>query len=474
MSLAELFTYKISIITANYNRFNSIKNLYESIKKQTYKNWEWIICDDYSDLKYYHKVKELVLNDKRVKLIRNQKNKKQEYSRNKAIKLATGDIITNIDSDDDIPINRLEIINDCFEREKECDILYGGWTLVRGDKKTYFSPNPYNPKDFFIENRINNNATAWKRSCNLFYDEDYPNGCGDYSMWMCAIARGLRFMTADVNLVFWKNNPGCMSIDKKYELEKEASRVRYFWSKPRISVIMPTYNRTKYLKEAIKCVVNQTFKNWELLVVDDGSDINNDINPVKAIVDEFKDARIKYFRKENGGLSSALNYGLDRAGGDYIALLDDDDIWFTFHLDMLYKVITKRKEVGVVYGQTTVGEVIGNKINVMRDVLCGSFNNDVNKLLFANRLTTCSVLIDKSILYKNGLYFDETLKTHMDWDMWIRLTKYTKFLFLDIRSSIYRIHNQNMLAQNNNHIVGTALLSSKEDMGTVQMKHLKF
>ena len=494
---------KITIVTATYNRTKEIENLYNSIKKQTHKNWEWIIVDDYSDIKNYHFVKSITLRDPRVKLLRNFNNRKQEYSRNKAIKLATGDIITNIDSDDDIPINRLEIINDAFTREKECDVLYGGWTLVRGDKQTYFSPNPYNPEDFFMANRINNNAAAWKRSCNLFYDEDYPYGCGDYSLWMCAIARGLRFMTADINLVFWKNNPGCHSIDKHTEMEHEAIEVRKFWSKPKISIIMPTYNRTTYLKDAIKSVTRQTFENWELLVVDDGSKLSRkaeypkdydpvidepprlvkEYNEVKEIVDEFKDARIKYFRKENGGLSSALNFGLDRCNGDYIALLDDDDLWMCYHLEMLYKTIigsNKKldpgdKPIGVIYGQTSVGKIRadGNTIEVHRDCLCKPFKKRQD-LLWMNHLTTCSVLFDKKIVYQKGLYFDESLDTHMDWDFWIRLSKDVEFLFLGIKSSIYRMHDNNMLAHSDNQVVGVTKVSSWEDMGKVQMKHIKF
>ena len=475
---------KISIVTANFNRAESIKVLYNSIKKQTHKDWEWIIVDDHSNLKYFYKIKELVINDKRVRLLRNNKNSKQAYSRNKAIKVASGDIITNIDSDDDIPMNRLEIINDAFTREKECDVLYGGWTLVKGDKKTYYSPNPYDPKDFFKANRINNNAAAWKRSCNLFYDEGYPGGCDDYSMWMCAIAKGLRFMTADINLVFWKNEPGCQSIDKKFELEKEASRVRHFWSKPRISIIMPTYNRTTFLKQAIQYVVNQTFYNWELLVVDDGSNSFYQEN-VKKIIQGFKDDRIKYFRKEeNGGLSSALNHGLDRAKGDYIAFLDDDDIWMCYHLEMLYKIIIKfnkrpnkkEKQVGAIYGQTSVGIIRedGDTIEVLRDTICKPFTK-INRLLESNHLTTCSILINKKIIYQHGLYFDETLKTHMDWDFWIRFYHYADLLFLPIRSSIYRMHDNNLLAHpDNNHIVGVTKISSWEDMGKIQMKHIIF
>jgi len=472
----------ISIVTATYNRFESLKILYESIKAQTYKDWEWVIVDDHSNIITYRKLKELFINDSRVRLFRNATNEKQAYTRNKAIKLAKGDIITNIDSDDDIPIKRLEIINESFTREPDCDILYGGWTLIKGPKDhgTYFPPNPYKHEDFLNANRINNNTTAWKSSCNLFYDEDYPDGADDYSMWLCASTRGLKFMTADVNMVFWKQYEGCKGFDGAAKMNQEAARVKTFWSKPMISIIMPTYNRTKYLKQAIESVMRQTFTNWELLVVDDGSE-GQIADEIIDIVNSFNDNRIRIFHKHNGGLSSALNFGLDRSEGDYIALLDDDDKWLCYHLNMLYKAIhglnkenENEKRIGVVYGQTTVGKIRqdGDTIEVHIDNICRPFK-DRSEFLQMNYLTTCSVLFEKKVVYDNGLYFDETFPTHMDWDFWLRLNQYVKFAYFPVRSSVYRIHKDNMMAHGKQKIIGVSKLSIWEDIGRVQMKHIK-
>ena len=469
----------ITIITANFNRLKSIKVLYESIKNQTETDWEWIIVDDHSDIIIFRKLKGLFLNDKRVKLLRNASNKKQAYSRNRAIKLAKGEIITNIDSDDDIPPNRLEIIKEAFEREPTCDILYGGWTLVKAElDDIYFPPNPYDHEDFLKANRINNNTASWKKSCNLFYDEDYP--CADdYSMWLCASTRGLKFMTADINMVFWKQEQGCLGFDNPTKMNNEAKAIKAFWSKPMISIIMPTYNRTKYLKQAIESVMKQTFVNWELLVVDDGSQ-GQIADEIIDIVNSFKDNRIRIMHKSNGGLSSALNFGLDRSNGDYIALLDDDDVWLEYHLEMLYKSIhglnirNEGRRVGAVYGKTSVGHILkdGNTIEVHIDNICKPIK-DISFFLQRNYLTTCSVLFEKKVVYDNGLYFDETLPTHMDWDFWIKLNQYVKFAYLPIRSSVYRIHKDNMIQHGEEKIVGISKLSIWEDMGRVQMKHIK-
>lgn len=90
--------------------------------------------------------------------------------------------------------------------------------------------------------------------------------------------------------------------------------------KPLVSVVTPTYNRAHTLGKAIRSVLNQTYENWEMIIVDDGS-----TDDTKKLVQSFTDARIRYFVKENGGPSQARNYGLTHASGDWIMYLDSDD-----------------------------------------------------------------------------------------------------------------------------------------------------
>lgn len=103
-----------------------------------------------------------------------------------------------------------------------------------------------------------------------------------------------------------------------------------------ISVIVPVYGVEKYLDRCVESVLNQTYKNFELLLVDDGS-----LDNCPRMCDEWakKDERIKVFHKSNGGLSSARNYGLDRAKGDYIAFVDSDDFVHPDYLNLLYSAI---------------------------------------------------------------------------------------------------------------------------------------
>lgn len=107
-----------------------------------------------------------------------------------------------------------------------------------------------------------------------------------------------------------------------------------------ISVIIPVYKVEKYLRNCLECVINQTYKNLEILLIDDGSPDN-----CGKICDEYaeKDERVKVVHKENGGVSSARNVGKKLAKGDFLMFLDSDD---EFHLDMLEKLYNKQKETG--------------------------------------------------------------------------------------------------------------------------------
>jgi glycosyltransferase involved in cell wall biosynthesis len=99
---------------------------------------------------------------------------------------------------------------------------------------------------------------------------------------------------------------------------------------PKVSVIIPTYNRANLLPRAIKSVLNQTFQDFELIVVDDGSTDNT-----RKVVEEFQkgDSRVKYFYKENGGPGSARNFGLKNAKGNFVIFLDSDDMFLPYILE---------------------------------------------------------------------------------------------------------------------------------------------
>ena len=104
------------------------------------------------------------------------------------------------------------------------------------------------------------------------------------------------------------------------------------------SIIIPTYNRANLIGKAIDSVLAQTYHNWELIIIDDGSTDNT-----RDVVRSYNDNRIKYFYQENRGRSAARNYGIDISKGDYISFLDDDDYYLENFLEEFFHIISEKK-----------------------------------------------------------------------------------------------------------------------------------
>jgi len=204
---------------------------------------------------------------------------------------------------------------------------------------------------------------------------------------------------------------------------------------PKVSVIIPTYNRASYLYSAIKSVLNQTFEDFEIIVVDDASTDNT-----KQTIDKFDDRRIYYIRhKENKGGSAARNTGIKRSKGKFIAFLDDDDMWMPSKLEKQLDLINKSLEIGVVYSGVWIingsGKIRGSKPPFLR-------GNIFPDMLKKNYVGSCStVLIRKECLSGIGL-FDEDLSAGQDFDLWIRLAKHYQFDYVNEPLVLYRVHKK--------------------------------
>ena len=196
---------------------------------------------------------------------------------------------------------------------------------------------------------------------------------------------------------------------------------------PTVSVIIPTYNRAHLISRAIKSVLNQTYQDFEVIVVDDGSTDNTE-----EVIKEFqkKDERIKYVRHEkNKGGSAARNTGIKAARGAYIAFLDSDDEWLPEKLKKQMKFFKNASpEGGVVYtgfiykdelgGGTSKQHIPKKRGWIFEDILA---ENCVG--------TTSTVIIKRKCFEKAGL-FDENLPSCQDWDMWLKLARHYKFHFI--------------------------------------------
>ena len=190
---------------------------------------------------------------------------------------------------------------------------------------------------------------------------------------------------------------------------------------PKVSVIIPTYNRGYIVREAIDSVLSQTVRDIELLVVDDGSTDNT-----RQIVEEVNDARVKYFYKENGGVSSARNAGISYAEGTYVAFLDSDDLWPKEFLEVTSSVLDSDDSYGLAYTATVQKYKDGReKVDNIEHCVSGWVTKD---LFEHSTIWPMAVLIHKSIL--DGFWFDEYLKVCDDNDAFLRLSTKARFIFV--------------------------------------------
>jgi GT2 family glycosyltransferase len=182
---------------------------------------------------------------------------------------------------------------------------------------------------------------------------------------------------------------------------------------PFFSVIIPSYNRYNPLKSAVESVLSQTYNDFELIVVDDGS---TDETP--RIEDEYKSA-VKYIRQENSGVSKARNTGIMQTNSPYIAFLDSDDLWLPDKLEEHHSFIIKNPEV-FIHQTDEIWIRKGRRVNPKKRHIQKSGD------IFKESLELClispsAVVLNKKLLDKHGL-FDEKLPVCEDYDLWLRIT----------------------------------------------------
>ncbi|MFY0651991.1 MAG: glycosyltransferase [Cyclobacteriaceae bacterium] len=203
---------------------------------------------------------------------------------------------------------------------------------------------------------------------------------------------------------------------------------------PTISVIIPTYNRAHLIKETIKSVLRQTFSDYELIVVDDGSTDNTE-----KLISNYPD--IRYIKISNSGQSIASNIGIHASESEYIALLDSDDLWDDHFLSTSYTVLKENKSYDFSYcnySYFTSDGLISEKYLPKNKQLSGRFFLEVLKGTF---ICTGSYLIKKEHITKIGL-FDETLTVASDFDIWLRISHEYTGIYIDQSLFKLRQHSQ--------------------------------
>jgi GT2 family glycosyltransferase len=246
--------------------------------------------------------------------------------------------------------------------------------------------------------------------------------------------------------------------------------------KPRVSIIVPTYNRADMLLRTLSSIIGQTYTDWEALVVDDGSTDHT----AELLQDSHVDRRIVYIRQPNGGVSAARNTGIRAATGQYIAFLDSDDLWKPWKLELQTAALEENADIGMVW---TDMEAIDGQDAIVRSNYLREFyssykwftnetlfsshraiarridglegrvvhvGNIFSAMLTGNLVHTSTVMLRRARLQQTG-FFDEAIRpSGEDYDFHLRTCRAGAVGFLDVVTTSYRIGNADQLTKPEN------------------------
>ena len=210
--------------------------------------------------------------------------------------------------------------------------------------------------------------------------------------------------------------------------------------KPLVSVIIPVYNRITFLHAAIDSVLAQSYQPLEIIVVDDGSscDVFKHLMQYHGL--------LTFIRKENGGLASARNFGSKRARGEFLAFLDDDDVFLPEKLDQQISILLGHPEAGLVYSDEYLLDETGRMSQVpMRAKWSPSLPSGyiAREFFMKSFIGVMTVMIRRSIFDELG-GFDESLLYNEDDDLWFRIMLKYPVICSDYVSGARRLHRTNM------------------------------
>jgi len=213
--------------------------------------------------------------------------------------------------------------------------------------------------------------------------------------------------------------------------------------KPVVSVIIPVYNGERFILSAVSSVLGQTYRNFELIIVDDGS-----IDDSERIVSGIQDKRISVYRKANGGPASARNYGIVRAVGNWVAILDQDDLWYP---DKLFRQmdLAKTGKYGLIFTDALLSNTSAAKGDLQREVKLSSLYSPHCGFIFRelwrqNFILSSSAMFPRKVFGSIGpLREDQACFGVDDYEYWLRIAQSKRVGFVDQVLVERRIHGGN-------------------------------
>lgn len=240
---------------------------------------------------------------------------------------------------------------------------------------------------------------------------------------------------------------------------------------PKISVIMPVYNKARYIERTINSILSQTYKDFELIIVDDGSTDGSEL-----ICDKFEqiDSRVKVFHIENSGVSNARNIGMENAKGEYIQFIDADDYIDTNMLYELYQVIQNYTPDIIISGVKKV-DYMGNEIINILPPMSGIKDKYTMMENFAKDQKDTGIygcvsnkLIKKSIIDRYKIRFNTNIWLAEDLDFYLELYNYTSKIYFQMESYYYYLqeaeNSSTASDKKNNYLIQAKIILKEKNM----------
>lgn len=428
---------EISVVMPAFNRAHFLKDAIDSILAQTFRDWELVVIDDGSTdgtrevLEAYH--------DPRIRFYRFGHNG-ISFSRNIGNLLSRGAVIAVADSDDINLPHRLEVIRSEMEKSGAA-LVYSSLHLLREDgRRELMESTPFSAEKLRAYNFLSHPTVAYRREVALGcpYNEELDVS-EDYHLYLSALEKGFSFHRIREPLVLYRCHGGqATRVKQGRTREAHGELVEMNLKKghaPAVSVIIPTCNRPAALREALASVMAQTYRSFEIIVVNDGGVDISEV--VRSCYGEGKIVSLRH--EERKGRSAARNTAIRAARGRYIAYLDDDDIYYPDHLETAVAFLVNT-DCNVVYTDSLYAtrEWVHDRYVTTGTELLFSRDFDRERLLVANYIPTINIVHNRDVFRDAGM-FDESLATHEDWDLWIRMSRHYDFHHINAITAEVRV-----------------------------------
>ena len=241
---------------------------------------------------------------------------------------------------------------------------------------------------------------------------------------------------------------------------------QYKLEKPFFSVVIPTYNHEVFLEKAVKSVLNQTFSDYEIIIIDNYSNDNTE-----NLIKNLNNKNIKFIKNRNHGIiAKSRNIGIEQSKSEWIAFLDSDDIWRQEKLKVLFNFIKNNNNYDVICNNELWVYKNNNKTKVSK---YGPYKNNFykNLLKYGSCISTSASLVRKKYLLDNKIFFNEekSFAPYEDYDFWMRIAKNNgKFKFLKEVLGEHLFHQESWSEKNKSILKNSTILISKHHVFNVQ------